>query len=605
MSDSSTLRQLGENMHCEHTWSNNDIKEEILQIFFQLTRSNSKDVMERLSDRFMTLIIKITDISNNALYNTLIKIAAHTRDLEEGKGEYRLAWYLFNSFDRVGHKETAQQLIYWSVTNLPVEQIQQYTNCTNTPSEHPLGSWKDIKYLWSQFEWSHETSQFMIKLINNQLRKDLVLVQKGQPPEGLCGKWIPRESSQFKKMFRVLALDYFSDYINTTSESCNKRYISTQTRITAAKRKAYTDYRKIISKLNNVLNTVQINQCAGTWSNIDYDKNVTSITLSRQGRAFRNKNSHSHCNKNPDRIQAASQFESWLASQVSQGKTIKGTRVGINELVSQAYNCDIQDHSMISQINLQWEDGGKQINNLHNMIAMLDTSLSTEGAQMDAGIGLSLRVADKSCIGRRVLTFASTPTWHNLTNNQDKPNFVKDVKTIKNISDWGTSTNFAAALKLILDACVKLSLTNKAVSELVLVIFSDMQIDYQDTNSLTNTMWEHIESMYKAHGYTVLPHILFWNLRSTNGFPVMSNQNNTTMLSGFSPLLLNTFSNRGMGFLYKNNPFTQMQYMINNPRYSMLELEWKNLCSNNVSSGWGTIYNVHNPITQNHAPGWN
>ena len=42
------------------------------------------------------------------------------------------------------------------------------------------------------------------------------------------------------------------------------------------------------------------------------------------------------------------------------------------------------------------------------------------------------------------------------------------------------------------------------------------------------------------------PHILFWNLRATTGFPCTSNQANVTMFSGFSPALLNNFCNKGL-----------------------------------------------------------
>ena len=54
----------------------------------------------------------------------------------------------------------------------------------------------------------------------------------------------------------------------------------------AAQRKCLTHFRQLVAKINKELNTPQINQCNGTWRDINFDKNVTSITLRKQGKAF-------------------------------------------------------------------------------------------------------------------------------------------------------------------------------------------------------------------------------------------------------------------------------------------------------------------------------
>ena len=53
-----------------------------------------------------------------------------------------------------------------------------------------------------------------------------------------------------------------------------------------ARRKCLTHFRQLVAKINKELNTPQINQCNGTWRDINFDKNVTSITLRKQGKAF-------------------------------------------------------------------------------------------------------------------------------------------------------------------------------------------------------------------------------------------------------------------------------------------------------------------------------
>ena len=55
----------------------------------------------------------------------------------------------------------------------------------------------------------------------------------------------------------------------------------------------------------------------------------------------------------------------------------------------------------------------------------------------------------------------------------DKVNVAKNT-------DWGGSTNFEAALNMILEACVKHNIPVEEVKEIVFAIFSDMQFDEAD-----------------------------------------------------------------------------------------------------------------------------
>ena len=555
--DTFTPKQLGENMHSEYGWSH-DLKEEILQVFFQLTRTSDKSTMESIAQRFQNLVSRVNASSNTHeahLIYTLQKMAVQTRDIVAGKGEYRLGWYLINAFDKAGLGETAGKMIYYSVHPLTLD-----TEGETKIDVHPYGSWKDIKYMWCQFTWSQETSDFMIKLINDQVRKEQILLNEGKAPESLVGRWAPRAKSKFGEMFGPLAKEYYSNYLETAK---------TPVALEGAKRKAYSEYRKLIASLNRAIKTPQINMCGGTWSEIDYDKNVTSVTLSRSSKAFRNKTkTGEQRSTDEDRIQGAANYETWLASKVKNGETVKGSRVGLNDLVKQAYRPS--DQSEIDRINLQWKDGEDKIGNLGNIIAMVDTSGSMDGDPMNAAIGLGLRVAEKSSLGKRVMSFSATPRWCQLPEDD---NFCRDVQTIRGINDWGMNTNFTAALKLMLDASVNAKLTSDQVGDLVLAVFSDMQIDYQGNESLTDSMWEHIEKMYAAYGYTKVPHILFWNLRSTTGFPSLSGQKNATMFSGFSPALLNVFCEKGVDGLRECTPMTQLMEVLDHPRYKIFSPE--------------------------------
>jgi hypothetical protein len=193
------------------------------------------------------------------------------------------------------------------------------------------------------------------------------------------------------------------------------------------------------------------------------------------------------------------------------------------------------------------------------------------GDPLNAAIALGIRVAEKSMLGKRVLTFSASPSWVNLS-GQD--NFVEMVQTVSR-ADWGMNTNFSAALKMILDAIISQKLKPEDVEDMVLAIFSDMQMDQADTSS--KSLLESIEKQYADAGQRLwnkpfkAPHILFWNLRSTQGFPTLSCQKNCSMMSGFSPALLNLFCEEGLESLQSCTPYSLLVKSLDNERYKILD----------------------------------
>jgi hypothetical protein len=138
------------------------------------------------------------------------------------------------------------------------------------------------------------------------------------------------------------------------------------------------------------------------------------------------------------------------------------------------------------------------------------------------------------------------------------------------------NTNFYAALDLILSSIIENKLEPEKVQDLVLVILSDMQMDCADKN-FDKTLYESIKIKYEEAGIKIWgkpyrpPHILFWNLRSTNGFPCISEQVNTSMMSGYNPSVLNGFCEKGMNGLLSSTPWYVLEKNLNNQRYKILE----------------------------------
>jgi hypothetical protein len=552
--DNYTPSQIGENGHSEFTWSNST-REQILQLSFQLTRCKDDRQINQLSyiaDQILSQLAtdyKIQKISKPeyiGYMSIMFRLIGQTRDIIDGKGEYSLAYMLLAVWYR--HHPSLARFAF---------------ECFLVGPEHPYGSWKDVKGMikyMQQKKTGEELIVYAIKLLNSQLKEDSTADQPS-----LAAKWTPREKSSHSGLFVQLALDYYSEYIDSAK---------TPEMVKRAETKAKMDYRKLISSLNKKLDTVQIKQCANTWSKIEPCKQ-TSITMHKQKRAFLNKTKKGDQRSLlEDRIVCATKFEEF-ASKAEKGEVeIKGKRIGLNDFTQEALKLitNNQEQSSEAQIlNAQWLNNSQQTGKLGKMIAMVDVSGSMNGDPLYAAIALGLRIAEKSLLGKRVLTFSATPTWVNLDGCD---NFVSMVKLVQR-ADWGMNTNFYKALDMILDAIVQNNLNPEDVEDMVLTILSDMQIDTADSSY--GSMMTVIEHKYAEAGMRLhkkpfkAPHILFWNLRSTDGFPALSLQKNASMMSGFSAALLNLFCEEGLEALQSCTPWSMFLKGVNLERYKILE----------------------------------
>lgn len=561
--DNYTPTQIGTNGHVEYSWSNS-IQEQIVQFSFQITRTeNLKPLEIQLFSMLKTLSHQVKNGSlpekevAKGYLSTLYKMIGQTRDIVDGKGEYTLTYmmiYVWNQF----YPNLAEFAIKCLV-DLGDKSIHQY------------GSWKDIKYFCNfckskTANLSQNLINYAIKITNEQINIDYANLISNSNDISLVAKWIPREKSSFGWLFEQLATNFYS-YILVTA----KNDISIQKAILKCK----TEYRKILSALNRQIDTVQIKQCGRRWAEIDFNK-TTSITLSKQKKAFLNidKSGDQRYPNDDDRVLCAEHFNSHIQKAVRGETEMKGKRVGMADFTKIALDL-INSRSNVQAekdlINSQWRDNSSQNGSLGKMIAMVDVSGSMEGDPMNVAISLGIRIAEKSALGKRVMTFSITPTWVNLEPYTD---FISQVEVLKR-APWGMNTNFYAALDLILDAIIQNKMSPEDVEDMVLVILSDMQIDEGDRTN-KQSLYETMKAKYEAAGIRVHgkgykpPHILFWNLRSTSGFPTLSNQPNASMMSGFSPSLLNLFCDQGLTALQSCTPWSLLNKSLENERYTIM-----------------------------------
>jgi len=570
--DTNTSKQIGENGHTENGWSN-DIREKIVQFSFQITRTDEKTA-QSLKNTLHCILLRLKGMVESSwpserteglqYFKILYKMIGNTRDIIDGKGEYTLTYMMIHSW-------------YSLFPELAFFALKCLVDFGDEGKTHQYGSWKDIKYFCEYCkkqgaDEDHPLIKYAIELINNQLLIDADHFDCDPNKSiSLTARWVPREKSKFSWLFHALARHYFSKFIDTAKTDRSKRL---------AILKCNTQYRKLVSKLNEHLDTLQIKQCGKRWSDIDFN-HLTSISGSKQRKALLNINADkTQRSEEEDRIECARKFKEHIQKGVRGEVEIKGKRIGMEdftrqalELINQRLYSQVDENvqAQIDLLNAQWKNNSTQTGALSKMIAMVDTSGSMEGDPLHVAVALGIRVAEKSSLGRRVMTFSSAPSWCNLDNITDFVNMVDVVRR----ADWGMNTNFFSALMLILEKIKEVKLSAEEVEGMVLAIFSDMQIDYIGNKGLD--MFETIVKEYARVGMELygvpfkVPKVLFWNLRSTSGFPALSTHKNAMMMSGFSPALLNLFCEKGLEAFETCTPWSMLVQSLENPRYKIME----------------------------------
>ena len=618
------------------------LQEKIMQFYFQLVRTSDKQAIQSVAKDTRNILAAVIDgISKNSHdvvsseYKTymdmgvmMFKILAHTRDIVSGKGEYMLFYVMlveWAKLDFLFFDFMIRSLVY-DIVDVDATDVLGADACRQP--RHPLGSWKDMKYFLTylkselvdsvqsqsrvfrdykdiqlQRDLYSKCVNTIVILINQQLRIDYEVYMESRPVSiSLVAKWIPREKSKkFGWLYYYLTMNYFQHEI--PSDQTHPSY-------ERAVNRAFMNYRKMISALNKKLDTTQVKMCDKKWSDIDF-KNASSITIHKQTKSFLNVKQNGKISRYPhdaDREGCRYNYEEFLRD-VKEGKQrLKGTRVSIVDFVKSALSNkhlltssakEGQDASspIIDAINAQWKDSfglssSTSSNSLGDMIAMCDVSGSMESENSNplcAAIGLSIRVAERSALGPRIMTFSERPQWIQLGIPDDSDTFVKQVIKVRG-SNWGMTTNFYYALDMIRQVIEDTKMPRDVVEKLTLVIFSDMQMceashDFKDVDK-KNTLFENIKEMFAKMGERVYgktdspvkpPHIVLWNLRKTTGFPSLSTDENVSMMSGFSPALLNVFCQKGVTGLKQYTPWYTLNETLKNSRYAVFENAFRSI----------------------------
>jgi hypothetical protein len=276
------------------------------------------------------------------------------------------------------------------------------------------------------------------------------------------------------------------------------------------------DYRTMLSILRNQLKIVEKLMSENRWDEINFES-VPSKAHKILSKAF---GKHQ-----------AKRYQEYLEKVKSGHAKINTTGVQPHEIIQTYYNYNSPDQIR----ELLWTDLitklKNSLNNFSNSISIVDVSESMRGLPMDVAISLGLIVSELS--NNMCITFSKNPTLVNITGD----NLLDRVKQIKNI-EWGMNTDLMKVFDLLLE--------NNLTSIDKLFIFTDMQFDQAIKNDKWTDIYSLIKKKYLDLNYTV-PKIIFWNLRAScsNSFPVTSDIEGVSIISGFSPELLKCFIEDG------------------------------------------------------------
>jgi hypothetical protein len=457
----------------------------------------------------------------------LYRLLAYTRDISEGCGERELAYMqLFElaRLDAGAASHALETVVTWQLKKTK-----------------PLGSWKDVKglvaYMRRTMNMRDERdmaaylglTKYAVKLVNERLARDVLAFyndedddddefvgKKDDDEVSLVSKWIPREnkSKKYGNFYERLACDYYKEWIpkdrNANPASYEKAVI-----------KCKIHYRKLVSFLNQYLETPQVKMCQQRWSEIAFSK-TTRLTRDLQDRALLNLKPYDHRAKwnagNADRDACAEKYTMWKCDMINYKNGIKtdlATHVAVSKYhslwSSDGYNMNAEWAAFASQEALK--------NKLSRVIPVLV-------GNSNKAIGLALAVAENAVTGRTLIVKDGEKGREEFVLHDLDASFVKNVKHLSKAAPQGSPLHsvhshpmykcLISALKLLVESNVAAKETrHSAESGFTVTIFADDDSSemFNDDVSFEEVLNE-ASFLYREFGYSV-PSVVLWAMEST------------------------------------------------------------------------------------------
>ena len=373
----------------------------------------------------------------------IIDAILYTRNIHSGRGLRDLTYsYLF----------TLQQFI-------PMKTVFILYMLVNDN----IGSWRDIRtyceFLAKEKGQDNPFIRPIICLYNHQLLKDHAAFNAGKPIS-YAAKWAPRETKGRAWLFDILVSLYDDPEYKAIRSEKND----------AAMRKCKMMYRKMVSKLNKHLDTLEIKQCANEWATIN-PASLSTSQLYNGANAFTRTGTE-------DRAKCASTFDAEYKRRLEQITQKKYSyNVPIWKLVKHILRLTREKKTEeLDAMNLHWNSyvENRFAKNPDYYIAILDVSESMSEKELYTAIGMCCAVASKSYFGKNVLVVGEKIEWVELTG-------CKFSEMVQQITSpfWNKYAVINDAFQMVLDAVVSANMTPEDVENLKIQLYTKQQIDYE------------------------------------------------------------------------------------------------------------------------------
>ncbi|OQR85780.1 hypothetical protein ACHHYP_11383 [Achlya hypogyna] len=434
-----------------------------------------------------------------------LKIVAYLRDIRGGKGERDAARVALRCLATLAPEALAVNLAHYAGVYGRYDDLLTFLG---TPLEGPS-----------------------LDVLADQLRADLAALESGATPVSLCAKWVPSEKRKADKQSRA------------TSK------IAKRMQLTCAQlRKGY------LSPLRAHLKLLERHMCAKDWDKIEFDK-VPSVAMHIHG-----KPGHAFQRHLPEA------FASWKASLQTGATKVNAAALFPHQVVGRYFGpYDAMMTDVDELVEAQWRvlvDHARSLGTLSRTLVMADVSGSMSGLPMMVSLALGILVSEVATDAYKdlVLTFHETPSFFRITGDT----LLTKIQSLA-AAPWGGSTDFLAALRLVIGLGQQRQLTSEQMPQKLLVV-SDMQFNEADGASY-ETNYEALVREFAAAGYAV-PQVIFWNVNgAVTDFPTLGSQADVALISGYSPSVM-----KAALLGTSTSPLQTMLNAILDARYDLIRL---------------------------------
>ena len=528
--------------------------------------------------KYVDSVFRSTDAERSDLEDFL-SMVFHCRECRgDGKGEKMVFYHLLFSLYNYVPKTVCRLL----------QIVPEY------------GYWKDYQNLIELSFTTYKDLDGVDTLRNHiyrywveQLSADMDTLKRKSGNISLCSKYFPKEGRSLDRKYRVcevVARQYFDDH-QTLRDTILKRM-----------------RKEVLSPLNKEIGLIERLMSQNLWDTINFSL-VPGRCLSINRKAFLNVNKDNSMRHPENEVRMTCRnnlTEHMEGVKCGLGK-INGKQLFIHEIMGKFFggdwgtNINSLSEEEITLLELQWNDHRDYYKDmissgsgLDKTMVLADFSGSMAGVPMRVSAAIAIMVSSllPKPWNNKFITFDTAPQLLEIPEGK----LVDKVKYVLN-SPWGGTTNFMAAIELIINVGVDHGLSRDQMPD-KLVVISDMQFDFANKAGRTGmsypvleqysnrlypnmanygepTTHEIIVEAFSNAGRDICgepwtpPTMVYWDVRSSSGgFPVKSDTPNTQMLSGFSLALLKlVLDNKDTDGMKEPTPYDTFLRAVKSDKY--------------------------------------